>query len=142
VSTPAEPDDRQVVVPATLRWAGYVIALEGLAGLIVAIVYIVRQAAGHHEAAISGYGSAAWFIIIGGALVAGGLALTRGYRWGRAIGVIAQILLIPVAYALLTSSHLPVIGAPLLAVVLVVLALLFAPASLAWLAADDLPPDA
>lgn len=142
MTTPAAHDDRPVPVPSTLRWAGWTIAVEGLAGIVVAIVYIVREASGHHEDSISGYGSAAWFGIIGGGVLAGGIALTRGRRWGRGVGLIAQILLIPVAYALLTSSGQPWIGGPLLVVVLATLVMLFAPASLAWLAGEDLPPDA
>ncbi|WP_132991978.1 hypothetical protein [Gordonia zhaorongruii] len=129
-------------VPSTLRWAGRIIAVEGVIGLIVAVIYVVREAAGHHEAAISGYGSAVWFAVIGGAVLAGGVALTRGRRWGRAIGMMAQILLLPVAYALLTASGLPLLGAPVGIAALAVLALLFAPASLSWLNADSLPPDA
>ncbi|MGO3328598.1 hypothetical protein [Gordonia sp. (in: high G+C Gram-positive bacteria)] len=140
----SSPDSARTTpaVPSTLRWAGWIIALQGVIGIIVAVVYVVREAAGHHEEAISGYGSAIWFAVIGGGVFAGGIALTRGRRWGRGIGMMAQILLLPVAYALLTASHLPLLGAPVGIVALAVLGLLFAPASLSWLNADSLPPDA
>ncbi len=137
-----DPETTTPVVPSTLRWAGRLIAAEGLLGLIVAVVYVVREASGHEEQAISGYGTAMWFAVIGGAVLAGGVGLTKGMRWGRAIGVMAQILLLPVAYALLTSSHLPAIGAPVAIVAIAVLGLLFAPTSLAWLNDEQLPPDA
>ncbi|GAC78043.1 hypothetical protein WKY82_04940 [Gordonia malaquae] len=137
-----DPTPESAVVPSTLRWAGWAIAAEGLLGLIVAVVYVVREATGHHEESISGYGTAVWFTVIGGAVMAGGIGLSLGKRWGRAIGVMAQILLLPVAYALLTSSNLPSIGAPVGIVALGVLGLLFSPPSLQWLNAESLPPDA
>ncbi len=129
-------------VPRTLRIAGALVGIEGTIGVGVAIYLVIRALGGHHENFISGYGTALWFVLIGGGVLAGGSAIYRGRRWGRAIGVIAQILLIPVAWSLLTDSGLPVLGAPVLAVALVVLGLLFAPVSLQYLAAEDLPPDA
>ncbi|WFN91992.1 hypothetical protein [Gordonia sihwensis] len=138
----SDPIRRVSGVPSTLRWAGYVTAVQGALGLIVAVVLVIREMAGHHEAAISGYGTAAWFAAIGGGVFAGGLALTRGRRWGRGVSLMAQILLLPVAYTLITGSGLPLIGVPVAIVALAVLVLLFAPASLTWLNADDLPPDA
>ena len=37
---------------------------QGAAAIVVAVVLVIREAAGHKEAAISGYGTAAWFGII------------------------------------------------------------------------------
>ncbi|MFZ2511174.1 MAG: hypothetical protein WAW85_08825 [Gordonia sp. (in: high G+C Gram-positive bacteria)] len=138
----SEPSTIDPAVPRTLRIAGGLVGIEGALGIAVAIYLVIRSLNGHHEDFISGYGTALWFVLIGGGVLAGGLAIYRGRRWGRAIGVIAQILLIPVAWSLLTDSGLPVLGAPVLAVALVGLGLLFAPVSLQYLAAEDLPPDA
>ncbi|WP_024332971.1 membrane protein [Gordonia hirsuta] len=138
----SDPDQALSAVPRTLRIAGGVVTGEGLIGIGVAIYLVIRALGGHQESFISGYGTALWFVLIFGGVLAGGLAIYRGRRWGRAIGVIAQILLIPVAWSLLTDSHLPVLGAPLLAVALLVLGLLFAPVSMQYLAAEGLPPDA
>ncbi|WP_026917184.1 hypothetical protein [Gordonia shandongensis] len=137
-----ESPQRPPAIPSTLRWAGYVTAAQGVVGLVVAAIYVIRELAGHHEDAISGYGSAVWFVVIGGGVLAGGIALIRGHRWGRGLSVIAQILLLPVAYTLITGSGLPAVGVPVAAVALGVLVLLFAPASMAWLNDEDLPPDA
>ncbi|MBM7366202.1 hypothetical protein [Gordonia hydrophobica] len=137
-----DPDRRVPSIPKTLRWAGLGTAAQGALGLIVAVVLVVRELAGHHEAAISGYGTAIWFAVIGGAVLAGGIALTHGKRWGRGISMMAQILLLPVSYSLITGSGLPWIGVPVGVLALGLLVLLFAPASLSWLEADDLPPDA
>lgn len=137
-----DPVRRGPTIPKTLRWAGLGTAFEGAVGVIVAAILVIRELMGHHEAAISGYGTAIWFVLIGGGVLAGGIALTRGKRWGRAISMMAQILLLPVAYSLITGSGLPLIGVPVGILALALLALLFAPASLSWLEADDVPPDA
>ncbi|KQR95997.1 hypothetical protein ASG12_17265 [Williamsia sp. Leaf354] len=138
--TPAErrPDTGP---PTAVRRAGVVVALEGIVAVVIAVVLAVHGATGADESFISSYGTAGWFAILGSGVVAGGVALFTGRRWGRAIAVVAQILLIPVAFALLTDSGQPWLGAPLLVVVVIVLGLLFSPKSVRWLA-DDYAPDA
>ncbi|MBP2189455.1 hypothetical protein [Nocardia goodfellowii] len=120
-------------VPATVRGAGGLVALEGGVAVTVAIVLVVRGLLGHDQSATSGYGTAAWFGILGGAVLAAGVGLLTGHRWGRAIAVIAQILLLPVAWSLLTDSHQPVYGTLLGIVAIAALGLLFAPASNRWM---------
>lgn len=124
------------MVPATVRGAGGLVALEGAVAVTVAIVLVVRGLLGHDQTAASGYGTAAWFGILGGAVLAAGIGLLLGHRWGRAIATIAQILLLPVTWSLLTDSHQPVYGALLGVVVVAALVLLFAPASNRWMAQE------
>ncbi|WP_435591010.1 hypothetical protein [Nocardia sp. bgisy118] len=129
-------------VPATVRGAGGLVALEGAVAVTVAIVLVVRGLLGHDQSQASGYGTAAWFGILGGAVLAAGVGLLLGHRWGRAIAVIAQILLLPVAWSLLTDSHQPVYGALLGVVVVAALILLFVPSSTRWMARDyEVAPD-
>ncbi|WP_063041136.1 hypothetical protein [Nocardia pseudovaccinii] len=127
-------DEVSAGVPATVRGAGGLVALEGAVAVVVAIVLIVRGLLGHDQSAASGYGTAAWFGILGGAVLAAGTGLFLGHRWGRAIAVIAQVLLLPVTWSLLTDSHQPVLGALLGLVVVGALVFLFAPASNRWMA--------
>ncbi|WP_329412982.1 hypothetical protein OG563_10545 [Nocardia vinacea] len=127
-------DEVSAGVPATVRGAGGLVALEGAVAVVVAIVLIVRGLLGHDQSAASGYGTAAWFGILGGAVLAAGIGLFLGHRWGRAIAVIAQVLLLPVTWSLLTDSHQPVLGALLGLVVAGALVLLFVPASNRWMA--------
>lgn len=127
-----------VATPSTVRAAGAITALEGIIAVVVAIVLVIREAMGHHEDAISGYGTAAWFGIIFGGVLVGGLALITGRRWGRAIAVVAQILLLPVAYYMITS-HQPWFGIPLGIAAVAVLVLLFSGPSLRWHVADYAP---
>ena len=103
--------DRSAGVPDTdaaprfVRIAGAITMAQGAAAIVVAVVLVIREAAGHKEAAISGYGTAAWFGIIFGGGAGRGAALWFGRRWGRAISLVAQILLLPVSYYLVTSGQ-------------------------------------
>ncbi|WP_428846794.1 hypothetical protein [Nocardia terpenica] len=125
----ADGDNRQDrrAVPATVRGAGALAALEGLIGVIIAIVLVV-QGTGAQS-----YGTAGWFAILAGAVLAAGVALLLGRRWGRAIVVIAQILLLPVAWYMF-SSHRPELAVPVGLGALVTLGLLFSPPSTRWMA--------
>ncbi len=135
----SDPSDRSERPPVAVRRGGAIVALEGLAAIVIAIVLTIHGLGGADESFISSYGTGAWFAILGAGVLAGGIALVTGRRWGRAIAVVAQILLIPVAFALLTDSGQPQYGAPLLVVVIIVLVLLFSPSSVRWLAADYAP---
>ncbi|RDI53208.1 hypothetical protein [Nocardia mexicana] len=119
-------------VPSTVRAAGALAALEGGIGVIVAIVLVVRGLTGADQSLTSAYGTAAWFVILGGAVLAAGIGLLRGRRWGRAIVVIAQILLLPVSWYMIGGQ--PQFGIPLGLVALVTLGLLFSPPSTRWAA--------
>ncbi|WP_083874569.1 hypothetical protein [Nocardia paucivorans] len=122
--------------PPTVRGAGALVALEGAVAVIVAIVLVVRGLLGYDQTAANGYGTAAWFGILGGAVLAAGIGLLFGRRWGRAIAVIAQLLLLPVVWSLLTDSHQPLYGSVLGVVVIGALVLLFLPATSRWMASE------
>ncbi|MBT0565663.1 hypothetical protein [Williamsia sp. CHRR-6] len=134
--TETSPDRRP---PKSIRRAGAIVAVQGAAAIVIALVLVIRGFEGAGEAFISSYGTAAWFAILGGGVLAGGIALITGRRWGRAIAVVAEILLLPVSYALIVDSGQPGYGVPLLLVALAALALLFSPSSVRWLAAEYAP---
>lgn len=122
--------------PATpIRVAGALTTLEGVLALIVAAVLVIRGLTEDRHDAFNGIGTALWLAIIFGGVLAGGVALVTGRRWGRAISVVAQILLLPVSYYLFTS-HQPLWAVPLGLLALITLGFLFAPASLRWIAGD------
>ena len=122
--------------PATVRQAAALVALEGVAG-IVAAVLVVRRPGGADQSTLSGYGTAAWFAIMGAGVLAAGWALWTGRRWGRGVAVFAQLLLLPVAWYMAVGSHQWLYGIPVAAVALVTLGLLFSPSTLQWLGAQD-----
>lgn len=121
-----------VLPPEGVRKAGFLVAGEGAVGLAVALVLVLRGLAGTDQGVVSGYGTAIWFLVVGGAVLAAGLALARGRIWGRGIAVIAQLLLLPVAWYVAVGSHQWVYGIPIGLAALAVLGLLFSPAAVRW----------
>jgi peptidoglycan/LPS O-acetylase OafA/YrhL len=124
--------------PSTVRQAAVVVSIEGAALIGIAMVLVVRHLAGVEDQPwLSGYGTAAWFAIMGAAVLAAGWALWTGRRWGRGIAVFAQLLLLPVAWYMGVGSQRWVFAVPVALVALATLALLFSPATLQWLGAQD-----
>jgi len=128
------------IVPSTVRVAGWLVVLEGVIAIGFALYSVIRALSGEHDQSVSnGYGLALWLSILFGAVLAGGVALLRGARWGRSVAVVAQLLLLPVAWSLLTDSRQVVLGILMFLIVLPALVLLFAPATTRWLAEDYAP---
>ncbi|MVU81079.1 hypothetical protein GPX89_28005 [Nocardia sp. ET3-3] len=122
------------VVPTTVRVAGALVAFEGALGLVAMVVLIVVGADGSAQSPKNSYLTAGYAAILGGAVLAAGIGLMRGKRWGRAIATLTQLLLLGVAYYMFTSDR-PEFGAPLGLLALGALGSLFAPASNRWMAA-------
>lgn len=120
-----------------MRQAAALVALEGVAGLVAAVVYVVSGFSGAEQPGLNFFGTAAWFAIIGGGVLAAGWALWTGRRWGRGIAVFAQLLLLPVSWYIAVGSHQWLYGIPVALVALLTLGLLFSPSALQWLAAQD-----
>jgi len=120
-----------------VRGAGVIVAVQGLAALVVAAVLVVRGIAGADQRVVNGLGTAIWFVLVGGVVIAAGRALVVGKRWGRGLAVVTELLLLPVAWYLAVGSHLPAFGIPLGVVALATLVLLFSPAALRWAAGGD-----
>jgi peptidoglycan/LPS O-acetylase OafA/YrhL len=123
--------------PTTVRQAAVLVALEGVAGLVAAVAFVIRGLAGADQSTVSGFGNAAWFAIVGGGVLAAGWALWTGRRWGRGVAVFAQLLLLPVSWYIAVGSHQWLYGIPIAVVALVTLILLFSPSALQWLGAQD-----
>ncbi|GAB0102335.1 hypothetical protein JMUB6875_13020 [Nocardia sp. JMUB6875] len=121
-------------VPTTVRVAGALVALEGALGLVAMVVLIIVGLNGSAQNAKNSYLTAGYAAILGGAVLAAGIGLMRGKRWGRAIATLTQLLLLGVAYYMFTSDR-PEFGAPLVLLALGALGALFAPASNKWMAA-------
>ena len=83
------------------------------------------------------YGTAGWFVVVGGAVFAAGVALLKGRRWGRGLAVFVQLLLLPVAWYMAIGSHRPELGVPVAVVAVVALVLLFSPSTLRWATGVD-----
>ena len=124
-------------VPTPVRGAGLIVAVQGAAALVVAAVLVVRGLAGADQRVVNGLGTAVWFVLAGGGVLAAGRALVVGKRWGRGLAVFTQLLLLPVAWYLAVGSHQPAFGIPLGILAVTVLVLLFSPAAVRWAAGGD-----
>jgi hypothetical protein len=127
--------------PSAVRQAAVATAVEGVTLVVVAVVLLVRAIGGAQERSISGYGTAGWFVVMGGAVLAAAWALWTGRRWGRGIAVFAQLLLLPVAWYVAVGSQRWAFGVPIAVVALVALVLLFSPSAVQWLSQDSASPD-
>lgn len=139
VSRPDEhraPTDPRAAIPGPVRLAGWIASAQGLIGVGVAVVLLARAIGGHREetVVISGYGTAGWFAILGGGLLAAGLGLLRGRRWGRGLVVIAELLLLFVAWYVGVGSQRYVPGIVLAVVCATALVALFRRDAVDWYA--------
>lgn len=123
--------------PTAVRGAGVIVAVQGVAALVMAAVLVVRGLGGADQHVVNGLGTAVWFVLVGGGVLAAGCALLAGKRWGRGLAVFTQLLLLPVAWYMTVGSHRPALGIPVAIGALLVLALLFSPPSLQWASDGD-----
>ena len=123
--------------PATVRQAAILVALEGAAGLVAAVAYVVSGLGGANEAGLNMFGTAGWFAIIAGSVLAAAWALWTGRRWGRGVAVFAQLLLLPVSWYIAVGSQQWVYGVPVGIVALITLVLLFSPSAVQWVSSGD-----
>jgi hypothetical protein len=125
-----------VTLPAAVRRAGFIVAAEGVAALVVSVVLVVRALGGADQHIVSGYGTAVWFVLVGAAVLAGGWALITGRRWGRGIAVFANLLLLGVAWYIF-GSHQLVYAVVVAVAALASLGLLFSPSAVRWASGRD-----
>lgn len=102
-------------VPGIVRGAGVLACVEAAIGIVYAAILIVRQIRGDHDAAIISepgsnmdwvaFGTAVFFLIVFGAVLAAGLGLARGtHRWGRGLVIIFQVILLPIAMSMIGAG--------------------------------------
>ncbi|CAM3718404.1 MULTISPECIES: hypothetical protein [Tsukamurella] len=123
----------RTAAPGTVRAAGVIVGLEGIVALGWGLVELVRGITGAAESSRGAYGMAFWMLPIGAAVLAGGIALLRGQRWGRTLGVLTNLLLGFAGISGAFSQGRPEVGVPMIIVAVVVLGLLFSPPTVAWL---------
>jgi hypothetical protein len=103
--TSDRPPDRP---PLQVRLAGVLVGVQGLLALAFAVALVVASFGPGRSGDL--LGQAAYFVIIGAALVAVGAGLVLGRRWARTPAIVAQLLLLPVVYSLLGPSRQLVLG--------------------------------
>lgn len=115
--------------PRTIRLAGALVAVQGLAGLTFVVVLLVGGVSGPGNNVV---GEAAYFgVLTAGVLTCGG-GLLLGMRWARSPAAVVQLLLCGVAWYALGPSSRPDIGIPLMVFCVVTLVLMFTASARAW----------
>ena len=133
----ADAVSSQPAAPLSVRGAGAIVAMQGATGLVLAAVLLIRGLGGADQRVVNGFGTAAWFALVGAAVLAAGCALLLGRHWGRGLAVFAELLLLPVAWYLAVGSHRALVGIPVGVIALTVLALLFSPPAVRWVSSGE-----
>jgi hypothetical protein len=118
--------------PPTVRGAGILVGLQGLAGVAFAVALLVRAFGGGSTAGNNLFGEAGYFVVLGGGVVVVGVALLLGKHGARSPAVVVELLLLGVAWYAAGPSGRPEIGAPVGVLCVVVLYLLFTARSREW----------
>lgn len=127
-----EPTVATEDAPKQVRIAGGVVGLEGLAGLAFAVALVVRGLTVTATPGVNPFGMAGYFAVLGAGVLASGIGLLLGHRWGRTPAVVMQLLLIGTAWYAIDGASRWAIGVPVAVVCVAVLVLLFAGPSRAW----------
>jgi len=123
--------------PLTVRGAGLLVTLQGLAGVGFAVAVLVRAFGGASTPGNNLYGEAAYFAVLGGGVLACGLGLLLGKTWARTPSVVVEIILLGVAWYAIGPSGRPEFGIPVAALAVLVIVLLFSTRSRAWSMGED-----
>ena len=121
------------MIPQKVRRAAALVALQGAALAIAAVVFVVRGLAGADRHIVNPFGNALWFGLFGASLLAAAWALWTGRRWGRGIAIYAQMLLLPVSWYIGVGSHRWFYAVPVAVVAVGILWLLFSRDTLRWM---------
>ncbi|MGW5052924.1 hypothetical protein [Actinokineospora sp. NPDC004072] len=118
--------------PRTVFGAGLLVSLQGVSGLVFAVVALVRALGGTSSEGNNVYGQAAYFAVLAGGVLACGIGLVLGRHWARGPAIVLQLLLLGVSWYVIGPSGQVAYGVPIALVCVAALVLLFLPPSVAW----------
>jgi hypothetical protein len=119
-------------LPSTLRWAIWLLLAEA-AGLVALAVFLVYAALTRSSQSATSAVAIVVFTLLMAAFLAGlGYALARLHRWARGPALVVQLLLLPIAWSVLTNG-IAVFGVIMIVIGLAGVATLLAPTTRAAL---------
>ncbi|MCA1672915.1 MAG: hypothetical protein LC799_12215 [Actinobacteria bacterium] len=119
--------------PLPVRAAGLLVGIQGLTGVVVAVILLL----GGSNGPVPVFATAAWFAAFGAILLAVALNLVRGRTGARTPAIVVQILLLGVSWYAAGPSDRPGYGVPAALFCVAVLVLLFSPPAVRWATGPD-----
>ncbi|MEQ3550769.1 hypothetical protein WIS52_09825 [Pseudonocardia nematodicida] len=128
-------------VPENVRVAGVLVGLQGLTGVVVAVVLGVRAVGADGARVYYGLAESGIFLLLGGAVVGLGYGLFRGVHGCRTPAIVVQLLLLPVVYSVIGPSGQLLWGIVCGLFVVLTFLLLISEQSRRWSMGDEYPED-
>lgn len=124
-----------IAAPKSVLAGAWIGIAECVLGLGYGVFLVVRDLMGYRDqaAVISGWGTALWFFLIFGAVMAGAVMLLRGARWGRGPIIMLNLCLAGVSYYMFTSGALS-LAIPTALCAIAALFCMFHPKAVDWAA--------
>lgn len=124
-----------IAAPQSVIVGAWIGVAECVLGLGYGLIVLIRDLLGYRDeaAVISGWGTALWFFLIFGAVLAGAVMLLRGSRWGRGPIIMLNLCLLGVAYYMF-RSHAFALAIPTVIVAVGALGCMFSPKAVDWAA--------
>lgn len=123
--------------PRTVRAAGVIVGVQGLAGIGFAVALLVRAISGAAGPGTNLLGQAAYFVVLGGGVLACGVGLLLGKPFARTPATVVEIILLGISWYAIGPSGRPELGLPVALLCVLVLYLLFNARGRAWAEGDD-----
>jgi hypothetical protein len=118
--------------PASVRAAGVLVGLQGLAGVGYAIAVLVGAFTNTKGGVGNLYAEAGFFVVLAAAVIAVAVGLLRGQPWTRTPAAVLQLLFIGIAWYVFGPSGQVLVGIITGVICLVTLVLLFTARARAW----------
>lgn len=129
----------RAVVPENVKVAGILVAVQGVVGVVVAVVLGVRAVGAEGPRVYYGFAEAGIFLLMAGAVAGLGYGLVRGVHGCRTPAIVIQLLLFPVIYYTLGPSRQLFWGIVCGLYVLLTFLMLISEQSRRWSMGDDYP---
>ena len=116
--------------PRSVRLAGVIVGLQGLVGVVFAVVLLVSPGALNTRDRL---GESGFFLLMAAAVIGMGVALVLGKRGARSPAVVTELILIGIAAYVTVPSGRAAYGIPIAAVCVYALYLLLNPRVRDWI---------
>jgi hypothetical protein len=122
----------QLVAPVSVRIAGVLVGIQGLAGFGYAIAVVVGALTNTRGAIGNLYAEAGFFAVMGAAIVAIAVGLLRGQPWTRTPATVLQLIFLGIAWYVFGPSGQVIVGVVTAVFCVVTVVLLFTRPARAW----------